>query len=324
MSTDNTRIIIEGDRIKYIVNMLDDPKKIILLRSLTSRIINGDKSLTENEILYFMIAALGYAVKNAVPESLYDNFRLIINTKGDDKRLGCNSTFVEGDKLIFCSEFFNYNAFRSGNFVGVFSGLTTFGHELCHTYQNYRSFSGEDGLYNFLSSIEIALSAVSDEFYTKMYNNLYFESEAELVGSFVASEFFKFVINAGNKQNTLDDNTFDELADEFMEFSKPNIDMFYDEKFLFTYINILIDKVEESEIMDRSNPCCLADFYVILNNFFDSDGKFSSFKTIQYIVENPDLSDSDDIMFRKVLSDVLSYRIENKRLVKENNGDAKK
>ena len=297
-------IILTGKEVTELVDLVDEPNTLAANRYIALKILRGEKNISDVEILSFMLSMLGFAVKNIIPEENYGDINFVIHT-GDVASDGVYGLNASGDVLF--NEFFNFNILKShaseGNNFKLISALTTFGHELFHSYQYLRFRSEENSIENILYTTEKMFMSISDNFYTKMYDSLFFEFEADLYGCQVVTDYLKYLITFDNKiSDSKLEKMNDELLQTYIEIAKPVVEMFNSDDGIARYLKILFDKIEEDGIMDSNSKFVLPDKCSnMLRNFFDENGKFSPTKAKLYCLWGSEESDSDQVLLESVL-----------------------
>ena len=278
-------IIDNPDKIKKITEYVENPDFI----KATKKAFSNISQMTEDDEMFIVSMAIGYAIKRLIPENKYKYLIIKIGTNYDDSNtLGFQ--YKEGKKYVTEFPLKNLHLIKSGQIDEIVKGLITFGHELYHTRQQIDSEKENITFDSFMYSIEQLLHDNIPDFYKREYKNLYLETTAEAMGVITTTEFIE-------RYGSLQPDKKQALCRLLLSSTKPDYKNFGDEEYLKNYIRRILKKIRDYKEFFKKD-CFIK--YPILKYLIQSNGELETPERLQELIDNTYMMEDNSVNKKKI------------------------
>lgn len=252
------------EKVRKLINLLDNDK----LTNKTKEALNNLNNLSTDDELFIISMITSLAIKGTIPEDYYKDIIIKADYSEPDSDRECvlGEQSKENGKYVSTLYLHNYEEMKSGDIIGFYRSLVTFGHELYHSRQQLNSENRVLDIPTLLYCLELVLKDKVEHYYEDFYERLYFETEAEAAGFILANNFCDR-FNLNEKYDVLD-----KIKQGYLSIVRPNFNNFKDSNYREKYIKTLIRKIEDYKLIDLE----ILSKYPMLRFIFDSDGKLQS------------------------------------------------
>lgn len=252
------------EKVRKLINLLDNDK----LTKKTQDALNNLNNLSTDDELFIISMIVSLAIKGTIPEDYYKDIiiKADYSEPSSDRKCVFGDQGKENGKYVSTLYLHNYEEMKSGDIIGFYRSLVTFGHELYHCRQQLNSDNRVLNIPTLLYCLEHILKDKTPNFYKDFYERLYFETEAEAAGFILANNFCDR-FNLNEKYDILD-----KIKQGYLSIVRPNFNNFKDSNYREKYIKTLIRKIEDDNLIDLE----ILSKYPMLRFIFDNDGKLQS------------------------------------------------
>lgn len=261
------------EKVRKLINLLDNDK----LTNKTKEALNNLNNLSTDDELFIVSMIVSLAIKGTIPEDYYKDIIIKADYSEPDSDRECvfGEQNKENGKYVSTLYLHNYEEMKSGDIIGFYRSLVTFGHELYHCRQQLNSENRVLDIPTLLYCLELVLKDKVEHYYEDFYERLYFETEAEAAGFIVANEFCD-TFKLSEKYDILD-----KIKQGYLSIVRPNFNNFKDSNYREKYIKTLIRKIEDYKLIDLE----ILSKYPMLRFIFDSDGKLQSESHFEKLID---------------------------------------
>ena len=273
-------VIDNPDKIKKLTEYVENPDFI----KVTKKAFSNISQMTEDDEMFIVSMAIGYAIKRLIPENKYKYLIIKIGTEHSNNSV-LGTQYKENKKYINNYHLSNLESLKSGKVEKIVQGLITFGHELYHTRQQIDSEKENITFDSFMYSIEQLLHDNIPDFYKREYKNLYFETTAQAMGIIIATEFIE-------RYGSLQPEKKQAVCKLLLSSTKPDYKNFDDEEYLKNYIRRLLKKIRDYKEFFKKD-CFIK--YPILKYLIQSNGELETPERLQELIDNTYMMEDNSV-----------------------------